>query len=135
MTSTFVPTRTSICGNPKVVHVMDFVADFIKEKRWQAKTIGVEKDAHYFTAHWFERLTAALPDAKFTDATNMVNFLRAVKSKQELDYMGIAARIVEKAMGNAIHMMEPGSVRTRWAHKFSTTRLWGPGHLAVSTSR
>ena len=74
----------------------------------QAKTIGVEKDAHYFTAHWFERLTAALPDAKFTDATNMVNFLRAVKSKQELDYMGIAARIVEKAMGNAIHMMEPG---------------------------
>ena len=102
------PYADKYLWEPKVVHVMDFVADFIKEKRWQAKTIGVEKDAHYFTAHWFERLTAALPDAKFTDATNMVTFLRAVKSKQELDYMGIAARIVEKAMGNAIHMMEPG---------------------------
>ena len=60
------PYADKYLWEPKVVHVMDFVADFIKEKRWQAKTIGVEKDAHYFTAHWFERLTAALPDAKFT---------------------------------------------------------------------
>lgn len=77
------PYADKYLWGPKVVHVMDFVADFLKEKNWQTKTVGVEKDAHYFTAHWFERLTAALPDARFADATNMVNFLRAVKSKQE----------------------------------------------------
>lgn len=115
--------------NPRTLHVMDFVADFLREKRWQAKVVGVEKDAHYFTAHWYERLTAALPDARFVDVTNVVNRLRAVKSKQELDYMGIGARIVEKAMGNAIDMMEAGVRENAVGARIMYDQIMGTGEF------
>ena len=39
-----------------VKHPMHFVADFIKEKRWHKKKIGVEMDDYYYTAKWHEIL-------------------------------------------------------------------------------
>ena len=106
---------------------MDFVGDFLKEKHWQAKTIGVEMDTYYFTAHWFQKLQACLPDAKFVDATNLVNWIRAVKSKQELEYMQIAARIVEKSMGNAIDMMQAGVRENAVGAKILYDQIMGTG--------
>lgn len=94
--------------NPAESHVMDFIADFIKGKGWDKKNIGVEMDAYFYTARWHERLTRALPDAAFHDATNMVSYLRAVKSTKELEYMNIAARIIERVMANAIDRIGPG---------------------------
>ncbi|WP_273227319.1 M24 family metallopeptidase [Geosporobacter ferrireducens] len=93
---------------PKVLHVMDFIGDLLKEKGLQDKTIGVEFDAYYFNAHWYKKLEKSLPDAVFKDATALVNWIRGPKSVRELEYMQIAARIVEKTMYNAIERIEAG---------------------------
>ena len=37
-------------------HPMDFVADLLKQKRWDKRAIGVEMDAYYFTAACLESL-------------------------------------------------------------------------------
>ncbi|MDQ7860971.1 aminopeptidase P family N-terminal domain-containing protein [Peribacillus frigoritolerans] len=60
------------------------------------KKTGLEFDAYYFTAHWYKGLERSLPDAEFIDATSLVNWVRGQKSVKELEYMQIAARIVEK---------------------------------------
>lgn len=93
---------------PKVLHVMDFIADFLKEKGLYHHTTGLELDAYYFTAHWYQRLERSLPDAKLVDATALVNWVRGQKSVRELEYMQIAARTAEKTMHNAIEKIGAG---------------------------
>jgi len=89
-------------------HPMDFVADILKEKRYAGKTVGVEMDAYYFTAKCLERLQLGLPEAKFKDATLLVNWVRIIKSGREIDYIRKASRIVEKAMQTGIESIRPG---------------------------
>ncbi|MFP5114858.1 M24 family metallopeptidase [Bacillaceae bacterium C204] len=93
---------------PKVLHVMDFIGGFLKEKGLHNKKTGLELDAYYFSAHWYNRLETTLPDATFVDATALVNWVRGQKSIRELEYMQIAARIVEKTMYNAIERIGVG---------------------------
>lgn len=93
---------------PKVLHVMDFIGDLLKEKELHKKKIGIELDSYYFNAHWHNTLQKCLPDAEFVDATALVNWVRGQKSLQELEYMQIASRITEKAMYNAIKKIEVG---------------------------
>ena len=89
-------------------HPMDFVAEFIKGKGWAGRRLGVEMDAHYYTARSHQALQSGLPDAHFTDVTRLVNWVRAVKSPREIDYMRDAARIVERAMQAAVDGIRPG---------------------------
>lgn len=92
---------------PTENHVMDFVVDFLKSKGFGGR-IGVEKDAYYFTAHWFERLQQGLPDAEFVDATLLVNWVRAIKSPREIEYIRKAAQIVTIAMEKAVALTREG---------------------------
>lgn len=91
-----------------VKHPMDVVCDFLKGKKRDKQTIGVELDAYYFTAQNYIRLTQGLPNAKFKDATNLVNWIRIIKSEQEIEYMKRAAKIAEKAMGVAVKTIHLG---------------------------
>ncbi|ATW27046.1 M24 family metallopeptidase [Candidatus Formimonas warabiya] len=93
---------------PTEKHVMDFVADFLKGKGLAGSVMGVEMDAYYFTAFWFERLKKDLPNAGFLDATLLVNRIRAVKSPQEIVYMKKAAAILEKGMQRAVDVINEG---------------------------
>lgn len=93
---------------PNVLHVMNFVGDILKEKGLDKKRFGVEMDSYYFTAHFLKKLEESLPDATFIDTTRLVNWVRGPKSVKELEYMQISARIVEKAMYNAIEKIAPG---------------------------
>ena len=90
-------------------HPMDFVAECIKSKGWAGHRIGVEMDAHYYTARSHQALQQALPDARFTDVTRLVNWVRSVKSPREIDYMRDAARIVENAMRAAVDGIAVGT--------------------------
>lgn len=76
-------------------HPMDFLSQVISERGWASKRIGVEMDNYYFSAAAFASLQKHLPNAKFSDATALVNWQRAVKSAQEIDYMRKAGKIVE----------------------------------------
>jgi ectoine hydrolase len=90
-------------------HPMDYLArDVIAARGWQACRIGVEMDNYYFSAAAYASLQKHLPQASFVDATALVNWQRAVKSAQEIEYMRIAARIVERMHATIVEAIEPG---------------------------
>jgi ectoine hydrolase len=76
-------------------HPMDYLSEQLKQRRYQSAKIGLEKDSYYFSASAAESLYRHLPDAEFIDATNLVNWQRAVKSDTEIGYMKKAGKVIE----------------------------------------
>lgn len=93
--------------NP-VKHPMSFVADILKEKNLQNKRIGTEMDAYYYSAKCQDVLLKDLPDAKFSDATNLVNWVKIVKSDNEIEFIKKAARTMENVMKVAYEAVDIG---------------------------
>lgn len=89
-------------------HPMDWIAEELIRRRVLDGPIGLEMDAYYFSARSYEALRRSLPNAKFVDSHELVNWVRAVKSPFELEMMRHAARIVEAAMSTAIEAVAPG---------------------------
>ncbi len=89
-------------------HPMDFLVAIIKERGWQKRRIGVEMDDYYYTARWHAILTEGLPDATFVDAFLLVNWVRMVKSDQEIEFMMQAGKIAAVAMQATIDAARPG---------------------------
>jgi ectoine hydrolase len=89
-------------------HPMDYLSKVIGERGWDRLTIGVEMDNYWFSAAAFASLQKHLPNARFVDATALVNWQRAVKSEAELDYMRIAGRIVGAMHERIVETIEPG---------------------------
>jgi ectoine hydrolase len=89
-------------------HAMDYLSERISERGWDKANIGAEMDNYWFSAAAFASLIKHLPNAKFSDTTGLVNWQRAVKSPQELDYMRKAARIVERMHQRIFDKVEPG---------------------------
>lgn len=108
-----------------VRHPMDVVADFIKGKKLDKQTIAMELDAYYFTAQSYLRLAKGLPEAKLEDATNLVNWVRSMKSEQEIIYMKQAARISEKAMHAAYNALNEGVRESEVAAAISYAQISG----------
>ena len=76
-------------------HPMEDLARLFAERGWTEGKVGVELDNYYFSAAAFCSLLKAWGDERLVDATGLVNWQRAVKSTQEIDYMRRAALIVE----------------------------------------
>lgn len=89
-------------------HPMDYLSVKLEERGWGNKRIGVEMDNYWFSAAAYAALQKHLPNAKFSDVTALVNWQRAVKSNQELDYMRKAARLVERMHQTIFEKCEPG---------------------------
>ena len=89
-------------------HPMQALSTLIKDRRLDKLTIGVEMDNYWFSAAAFETMRHDLPEARFVDATALVNWQRAEKSAQELDYMRIAGRIVGAMHQRIVDRIEPG---------------------------
>ena len=89
-------------------HAMGFVAEALRERGWGRGRVGVEMDAHFFTARCHQELRAGLPEADFVDATLLVNWVRLVKAPREIAYMRQAGTLVTAAMNVAVAMIEPG---------------------------
>ncbi len=89
-------------------HPMDLLSQIIGERGWDRLAIGVEMDNYYFSAAAFASLQRHLPNARFRDATALVNWQRAIKSPTELDYMRKAGRIVAAMHQRIFEMVEPG---------------------------
>ncbi|WP_250453280.1 ectoine hydrolase DoeA [Caballeronia sp. ATUFL_M2_KS44] len=93
----------------QVRHPMDYLStEVIAARGWDTKRIGVEMDNYYFSAKAYASLVQHVPNAQFKDATALVNWQRAVKSPREIEYMRIAARIVEKMHARILDKVEPG---------------------------
>ncbi len=89
-------------------HPMDLLARIITDRQMGTLRIGVEMDNYYFSAAAYASLTLNLPNARFVNATALVNWCRAVKSDRELDYMRQAGRIVEAMHARIYDVVEPG---------------------------
>jgi ectoine hydrolase len=89
-------------------HPMEVLAEVLTRRGWGKRRIGVEMDNYYFSAKAYAVLQERLPDARFHDATALVNWQRAIKSPQEIAYMEKAARIVERMHNRIFEVIEPG---------------------------
>jgi len=89
-------------------HPMDYLSRILEDKGHAGATIGVEMDNYWFSAAAYHSLTRHLPNARFVDATGLVNWQRAVKSEQELTYMRQAGQIVSRMHRRIAETIEPG---------------------------
>ncbi|HKH17938.1 MAG TPA: M24 family metallopeptidase [Solirubrobacteraceae bacterium] len=89
-------------------HPLEWVAGELLRRGAVGATVALEMDAYYFTPRAFQALRSSLPEARFVDSHELVNWVRAVKSTAELELMRTAARIVERVMAAGIEAVEPG---------------------------
>ncbi|MBT4876439.1 MAG: M24 family metallopeptidase [Desulfobacula sp.] len=108
-----------------VKHPMDFVGDILKENGWDKKVIGLEMDQYYFTAQAYLSIKASLPNAVFQNANLLVNWVRLIKSDNEIAYMKKAGKIVEKAMGVAMDSIRSGVRQCDVAGKVLNAQMAG----------
>ena len=111
--TTDIPANNIIGYSEKLIHhatghPYDELADLIKERGWASARIGVELDAHYYTARAHAHLVKGIPDANVSDSEQLVNWARLVKSEAELVYMREAGAICTAAMNRAIEKVAPG---------------------------
>ena len=110
--TTYLKKENIIIYDEKYIHTWpthpyDALVDLIKKKKWDKINIGVEMDAHYFTAYCYEKLKSGLPNAKILDSERLVNWVRVEKSIAEIEYMKKAATISEMAMKTAMETISP----------------------------
>ncbi|SFE35639.1 M24 family metallopeptidase [Alteribacillus iranensis] len=91
-----------------IKHPMDFVANILNEIGQGNRKIGLEMDSFYFTAMCYERIVQGLPNAEFRNFSTLVNWVRLIKSDQEIECMKKAARIVENATHAAYYTADVG---------------------------
>ncbi|AGS24503.1 M24 family metallopeptidase [Rhizobium etli] len=89
-------------------HASQFIADIILQEAPAAKTVGVEMGAYYYTARDHAEFEKAMPNVQFKDAELLVNWVRFLKSEQEVAYMRQAGEITERMMARAVDVAAPG---------------------------
>lgn len=89
-------------------HPMQDLARLMRDLGHEGARIGVEMDNYYYSAKAHAVLTDALPQARFQDATALVNWQRLVKSDEEIGFIRKAARISERVITTAIDRAAPG---------------------------
>lgn len=110
-------------------HPMDYLSEILDDRGLGHLHVGVEMDNYYFSAACYASLVRHLPNAKFRDATGLVNWQRAVKSEQEIGYMNRAARIVEAMHARIFEIIEPGLKKNLLAAEIYHTGISGAdGH-------
>ncbi len=111
--TTFLPDRNIVPFSERLVqhkteHPYDELAQLIESRGWSRARIGVEMDAHYYTARCHAHLVKGLPNARLSNNGDLVNWARLVKSEAELTLMREAGRICTAAMNRGIARMKPG---------------------------
>jgi ectoine hydrolase len=89
-------------------HPMDYLSAQLSNRGLAKGTFGVEMDNYWFSAAAFASLQTHLPNARFSDATALVNWQRAVKSEAELILMRQAGKIVGRMHKRIVEKVEPG---------------------------
>jgi len=128
-----------ICGYPdeyvqsRYTHTMHWVADLLREKKLDKKRFGLEMDGYWFNARMYLTLLEELPQAALLDGTNLVNWVKTVKSPAEIAYMRQAARICEQVMQIAVTEIEVGVWEKDVAAKVSAAQIAGTDEFGGSS--
>ena len=140
---TYLKSENIIVYDEKYIHAWpshpyDALVNLLKKNKWEKLNIGVEMDAHYFTAYCYEKLKQNLPNAKIKDSERLVNWVRIIKSDQEIDFMKKAAVISENAMRTAMDIINPGvrqcdAVAEIQKTLFKGTKDYGGEYASITT--
>ena len=140
---TYLKSENIIVYDEKYIHAWpshpyDALVNLLKKNKWDKLNIGVEMDAHYFTAYCYEKLNKNLPNAKIKDSERLVNWVRVIKSDQEIDFMKKAAVISENAMRTAMDIINPGvrqcdAVAEIQKTLFKGTNEYGGEYASITT--
>jgi len=89
-------------------HPYDELCELIINRGWGNASIGVELDAHYYTARAHRHLVDGLGNARIVDNSELVNWVRLIKSEAEVAYMREAGQICTTVMKRAVELVKPG---------------------------
>ncbi|MGD1975461.1 MAG: M24 family metallopeptidase [Desulfobacterales bacterium] len=109
----------------RYTHTMRWLADILRQKGLDKKRFGLEMDGYWFNARMYLTLLEELPDAVLMDGTNLVNWIKTVKSPAEIIYMKQAAQICEKVMQTAVDQIDVGVWEKATAAKVSAAQIAG----------
>ena len=90
------------------VHPSEFLGDWMKSSGLGGSTIGYESDVYYFSPKALKCLQARLPDARWSDADLLVNWVRVTKSPAEIEMLRQAAVIANRTMQTVFDKLQPG---------------------------
>lgn len=83
----------------------ELLAGNIERLGLDSAVIGVAEDAPW---GWVNRLQERLPEAHFVDATGYLSTVRMVKTQQELDWIGMACAITDRALEAGLEQLHTG---------------------------
>lgn len=110
-------------------HPMEDLSRLIAAHGWDKRAIGLEMDNYYFSAAAYLSLQTGLAQARFSDATGLVNWQRICKSDTEITFMRRAARIVEAMHETIFERAEPGMAKNELVAEIYHTAITGAdGH-------
>jgi Xaa-Pro aminopeptidase len=116
-------------------HPYDELCEFIIGRGWGTTSIGVELDAHYYTARAHHHLSTGLPQATLSDNHELVNWVRLIKSESEIGYMREAGQICSQAMNRALELLRPGTPQNEIIAEVYAAQVLGlPGKFGDYTS-
>ena len=117
----------------RYTHTMRWLANLLREKKLDKKRLGLEMDGYWFNARMYVTLSEELPQALLMDGTNLVNWIKIVKSPAEIMYMKQAAQICETVMRTAIEEIDIGVCEKDAAAKVSAAQIAGTDEFGGSS--
>ncbi|AJY77941.1 X-Pro dipeptidase [Paenibacillus beijingensis] len=90
-------------------HAADYISGLIKEFGYGKKTIGIEMEHDFITPMAYERYKMGLPEAKIVNGSKIVNWVRLIKSDNEIEMMRRAGKITRKIWEACVQAFEPGA--------------------------
>jgi ectoine hydrolase len=108
-------------------HPMEDLARHITDLGGAKARVGVEMDNYYYSAKAYAVLATELPDAVLVYATSLVNWMRGVKSAEEIVFMRKAARFAERFVQTAIDTAEPGLPKNQLVAAIQQAVVMGDG--------
>ena len=106
-------------------HPYDYVAKMIQDNKWSKKSIGVEMDSYYYSAECHARLLNQCPNATFHNAYLLINWIRLIKSDNEIKYMKDASILSQIGMQRAYDSIKPGVRQNQVAGNIQQSLLSG----------
>ncbi len=117
----------------RYTHTMRWLAGLLREKELDKKKFGLEMDGYWFNARMYVTLSEELPGAVLLDGTNLVNWVKTVKSQAEINYMRQAAMICERVMQIAIDEIDVGIWEKDVAAKVTAAQIAGTDEFGGSS--
>ena len=111
--TTYLPAE-QVVGYPehlvqmRDVHPVQFIADWMMNAGLDGKRIGYESNVYFLTPLAIDYLKKGVPNATWSDADLLINWVRLVKSEAEIEMIRQASVIAGLAMQTAYDGVRPG---------------------------